>query len=388
MFRGSGFTREGRNASSGLLAGKPAPRRILALLALALALPQAHAAQSIWPPRATPQAAMIADYRTLVCSKEPPPPYTGSLRLQSKYDQRDASKSTLRATPDADSERIARQVKQFIGGLIYAGKRFQNAKKPQDANMALACQDQWLEHWAKAGALLDPDASNTGIAARKWALAAMSGAVLLTQAAADGKLRLTPAQRRWFTQLGEQVIREYDPRRQSTTIYFNNHDYWAAWAVAAAGMLVERDDFIRWADGNLRRGLAQAVRHGDYAYLPLEVARSKLAANYSQYALVPLVLLGESARANGLPWSDDDQGTLDRLASFAARSVLDPDTLPELKGQRQSDVAPYKLAWLIPFLARQPSHTLARQLYDSEDGEVDNYSQIGGPLKPAYPHLP
>ncbi|TFF39349.1 polysaccharide lyase [Pseudomonas sp. RIT623] len=358
------------------------------LLLMASLLSQAQAAQSIWPPRATAQAAMIDDYRSLTCNQQPPAPYTGSLRLQSKYDQRDVSKSTLRASPDADSERIAKQVKQFIGGLIYAGKRFQRAKKPQEANRALACQDQWLEHWAQADALLDPDASASGMAARKWALAAMAGAVLLTQAAADGKRPLSPAQQRWFTRLGERVIDEYDPRRHSTTVYFNNHDYWAAWAVAAAGMLVGRDDFIQWADGNLRRGLAQAVRHDDYAYLPLEVARGKLAANYSQYALVPLVLLSESARANGLAWSEADQRTLDQLASFAARSVLAPDTLAELKGRDQADVAPYKLAWLIPFLARQPQHRLARQLYDSEQGEVDNYSQVGGPLKPAYPNLP
>src|SRR5690606_38144875 len=145
--------------------------------------------------------------------------------------------------------------------------------------------------------------------------------------------------------------------------YFNNHDYWAAWAVAASGMLVGRDDFIQWADGNLRRGLAQAVRSqdGSYAYLPLEVARGKLAANYSQYALVPLVLLAESARANGLPWRDEDQRTLDLLANFAARSILEPQALPELEGRAQVDVAPYKLAWLIPFLQRNPGHRLARE---------------------------
>ena len=358
--------------------------------ALLLISPLAQAAQSIWPAHSTPQSAMIADYRTLACTKEPPAPYTGSLRLESKYDQRDASKSTLRSSPDANSEQIAKQVKQFVGGLIYASKRFQQAKKPQDANMALACQDQWLQHWAEAGALLDPDASGTGMAARKWALAAMAGAVLLTQSASDGKLQLNETQRSWFTRLGELVISEYDPRRSASGVYFNNHDYWAAWAVAATGMLVGRDDFIQWADGNLRRGLAQAVRasNGNYAYLPLEVARSKLAANYSQYALVPLVLLAESARANGLPWSGDDQQTLDLLANFAARTVLDPSDLPELKGQSQADVAPYKLAWLIPFLQRNPGHALARQLYDSEDGEVDNYSQLGGPIKPFYPPLP
>ncbi|MBM3103546.1 polysaccharide lyase [Pseudomonas sp. P66] len=364
---------------------------VLALsLCASLQLSQSLAASSIWPPRATTQSAMIADYRTLQCSKEPPAPYTGSLQMKSKYDQRDATKSTLRSSPDADSEKIGKQVKQFIGGLIYASKRFQRAKTPQEANMALACQDQWLQHWAQAGALLNPDASSTGMAARKWAVAAMASTLLMTQAASDGKLQLSAQQREWFAQLGERIIAEYQPRRASSFAWFNNHDYWAAWAVAATGMLIQRDDFIQWADGNLRRGLQQAVKasDGSYAYLPLEVARGKLAATYSQYALVPLVLLAESARVNHLPWSTEDQQTLDLLANFAARSILDPDALPELKGKSQTSVAPYKLAWLIPFLARTPDHRLARQLYENEDGDVDNYSQIGGPLKPLYPKLP
>jgi len=331
-------------------------------LGLCASLPLSHslAASSIWPARATAQSLMIADYRTLECSKEAPAPYTGSLQMQSKYDQRDASKSTLRSSPDANSEKIGKQVKQFIGGLIYASKRFQRAKTPQEANMALACQDQWLQQWAEAQALLSTDASSTGMAARKWAVAAMASTLLMTQAASDGKLQLSTQQREWFRQLGERIIAEYQPRRAQGFAWFNNHDYWAAWAVAATGMLIQRDDFIR----------------------------GKLAATYSQYALVPLVLLAESARVNGLPWSAEDQQTLDLLGNFAARSILDPDDLPELKGQSQIAVAPYKLAWLIPFLQRAPNHRLARQLYDSEDGDVDNYSQIGGPLKPLYPPLP
>ena len=359
-------------------------------LCAALQLGSSLAAQSIWPARATAQSALIADYRTLQCTKEAPPPYTASLRMQSKYDQRDASKSTLRSRPDADTEAASKQVKQFIGGLIFASKRFQRAKTPQEANMALACQDQWLERWAQAGALLNPDASSTGMAARKWAVAAMASTLLLTQAASNGQVQLSPAQKHWFEQLGELIIREYQPRQAASFTWFNNHDYWAAWAVAATGMLVQRDDFIRWADGNLRRGLQQAVHSADgsYAYLPLEVARARLAATYSQYALVPLVLLAESARANGLPWGEQDQHTLELLGNFAARTVLDPGPLPELMGQAQAEVAPYKLAWLIPFLHRAPNNRLARQLYEHEDGNVDNYSQIGGPLKPFYPPLP
>ncbi|MDE1164760.1 MAG: hypothetical protein PW845_05080 [Pseudomonas sp.] len=95
---------------------------LLALLGAAgsLHLAAASASTSIWPARATAPSAMIADYRTLSCVKEPPPPYTGSLQLKSKYDQSDASKSTLAASQDQGTEEIGKQVKAFIGGLIYA----------------------------------------------------------------------------------------------------------------------------------------------------------------------------------------------------------------------------------------------------------------------------
>jgi poly(beta-D-mannuronate) lyase len=297
-----------------------------------------HAAQSICP-RATAQAAMIADYRTLECSKAPPPPYTGSLHLQSKYDQRDASKSTLRASPDADSERIAKQVKQFIGGLIHAGKRFQNAKKPQDANMALACQDQWLEHGPRPAHCSTPTP-----AVPAWPRAGAGGHGR-RRSADPGRSRRQGATDARATALVRPAGRTGDPRVRPTAHghrrVLQQPRLLGRLGAAAAGMLVGRDDFIRWADGNLRRGLAQAVpgADGSYAYLPLE-ARAKLAANYSQYALVPLVLLSESARSHGLAWSRADQQTLDQLASFAARSVLAPDTLPELKGQGQAGWRP------------------------------------------------
>lgn len=360
---------------------------LLALLGTAgcLHLAAASATTSIWPARATASSAMIADYRTLSCVKTPPSPYTGSLQLRSKYDQSDASKSTLAANPDQATEQIGKQVKAFIGGLIYATKQFERAKSPQEANMALACQDQWLESWAKAGALLNRDVSGTGMAARKWAVAAISGTLLMTEAMTDNKRVLSPVQKDWLARLGALIIEEYQPRQAPGFAYFNNHDYWAAWAVSATGMLIQREDFIRWGDGNLRRGLQQATLSsaGDYAYLPLEVARGKLAASYSQYALVPLVMLAETARSN-LSWSAADQSRLELLANFAARSVLAPNDLPELQGQSQTDIAPYKMAWLIPFLQRSPQHVLARKLYDSLDGDVDNYSQLGGPLKPLY----
>ncbi|MHC5350600.1 polysaccharide lyase [Metapseudomonas furukawaii] len=367
----------------------PLSRRLLCAAGLALALPASPswAVNSIWADQATPQAEMVGDFRGLGCEQSPPRPYTGALQLKSKYDQSDATKSRLSGEPDARTQKIQEEVKTYIGGLIRASKAFQRAKRPERANQALACLDLWLGSWARAGALETPDASKTGMAARKWALAAIGSTVLKVRALSDGRYDLDASQKAWLERLGERVIAEYQPRHAPGFAYFNNHDYWAGWAVASAGMLVGREDFIAWADTNLRRALGQARTgaSGNYAYLPLEVARGKLAATYTQYALVPLVLLVESAEANGRGLSGQERETLWLLANFASRSLLEPETLPELQGRDQTEVAPYKLAWLIPFLHRYPDHAWAKRLYAEEDGEVDNYSQIGGPIKPLYP---
>lgn len=348
---------------------------------------QAQATTSIWAPQATPQAALLGDYHAVSCEKTPPPAYTGPLQLQSKYDQSDVTKSTLSGRQDASTKQIQAQVKTYIGGLIQASKYFQRAKDGERATLAVGCFDQWLEAWARGGALLNPDASSTGMAGRKWALAAIAGSVLRVQALSDGRFRLSTSERDWLQRLAERVIAEYQPRRTAEFRYFNNHDYWAGWAVSATGMALGRDDFIAWGDGSLRRALQQITpsTHGDYAYLPLEVARGKLASTYTQYALVPLMLLVETAEANGRPLSPEEQHKLQQLATFAARAAMEPDTLDELGGQSQEDPAIYKLVWLLPFLARYPQHPWARKLYQEEDGEVDNYSQIGGAIKPFYP---
>ncbi|MBU1331177.1 MAG: polysaccharide lyase [Gammaproteobacteria bacterium] len=356
----------------------------LATLLLLSQLP-AQATESIWASQANPLVSGPADYQALSCPKKPPAPYTGHLQLQSKYDQSDSSKSTL-VKQSRDTTKIGDLIKGYIGGLATGANQFQRAKNAEQAHLALACIDQWLTAWAKGGALRNPDASGTGVASRKWALAAISSTLLKTQALSGGAFQLNAVQRGWLQQLAEQVIAEHQPRHRADFAYFNNHDYWAGWAVAATGMLLNRDDFLAWADTNLRRAFAQATpsASADARYLPLEVARAHLAADYSNYAMVPLVLLAEAAEHNGRPLNAEERQKLQQLANFTARAVLEPKGLPELDGKKQKKVGSHKMIWLIPFLNRYPEHTWARALYDDQDGEVDNYSQIGGRLKPLY----
>lgn len=360
---------------------------LLACLWLGIA-PTLHAApQSIWPPQ-TPHLN-VGDYRSVSCPYPPPAAYTGPLQVDSKYDQTDPTKSTLGRTASAQSKEISETVNRYGKMLVRFADHYQTTTKPAHGEQALACLDQWLTTWARRGALLNRDASKTGQAVRKWALASIASTALKTQALSGGQWRPDGLQKRWFEDLATRVLEDYQPRLTPGFAYFNNHDYWAAWAIAASSMLTGRDDHLDWSTQVFERAMGQITpgSREDYAFLPAEVARGKLAANYSHYALVPLVLLNEALLVNGRPPSTADRHKLERLANFASLAVLRPRTLPELSGASQSKVEPYKMAWLIPFLARHPQHAGARELYARQKGMVDGYSQIGGRILALYPGL-
>lgn len=363
---------------------------VRALLALLLCAGAAQAQpQSIWPPRPLPLAAQIGDYRQLECPKAVPEPYTGALQIDSKYDQSDASRSTLSGKVSARSKETHARLAEYTQRLAQFADYLVQAKNPRQAGTALACLDQWLQAWAEAGAIESRDASKTGLAARKWALAAIASTLLKSQALSGGRPALSSAQKAWLQRLAEQVMDDYRPRQAADFAYFNNHDYWAGWAVAASGMLLGRDDYVAWGERNFRRGLAQITDspHGPYAYLPNELGRGPLAANYTHYAMVPLLLLAESSRYNGPGLSAEDDRRLQRLADFAALSLLDPQRLAELRGQPQHEVPPYKLVWLLPFLDLYPQHALALRLQASAGVAATAYGQLGGRLAPLYPHV-
>jgi poly(beta-D-mannuronate) lyase len=360
---------------------------LLSCLACLAATP-ALSATSIWQLPVDAPKRVPGDYPSRHCPWSPPAPYTQPLHLQSKYDQSDASKSTVRQLDQATTK-IQNHLKTYGAGLIKALKRLQSNQSEKEIDLALACMDHWLENWARAGALLHPSANNTGKAARKWALAAIASIVLQAQALCQPRYYPSAASMGWLGRLADLVLAEHEERRSPSFAWFNNHDYWAAWAVAASGMVLDRDDLLQWADTNLRHALAQAqVAPGaDYAYLPLEAGRGIRAADYSNYALVPLSLLVETSTRNGRPLSEEESLIYRKLANFAARAALDPGSLPELQGKKQAAFSSRKLVWLIPFLSRYPEENWPVKLYRHHRGEVDGYSQIGGPIKLYYPDL-
>lgn len=345
------------------------------------------AVASLWPLRETRQSVLIADYRSLTCPKTPPAAYTGHLQVDSKYDQSDESKTTLTRL-SKDSERIRDRMTKYHGGLQQAITHFERAQTGAEANYALACLDQWLDAWAEPAALMSRDVSGTGRAVRKWSLAALSSGLLKVRALSNGGYQLSDVQQAWLQQLADTVIEDYSPRQTLDFEWFNNHDYWAAWAVASTGMLIGNNKYLDWADKTLHLAFQQMEpgQAEGYVHLPLETARGQLAVDYTHYALVPLVLLTEAVQFNGRALSEDEHRKLGLLVNFAVGGVLQPDAVPELEPQ-QVRPSEHKMVWLLPFLKQQPGHELARKLHDQVAEDIGHYGQVGGNIRFFYSEI-
>jgi poly(beta-D-mannuronate) lyase len=331
-------------------------------------------------------ASNKADYVSR-CSKEPPSPYTGPLSVESKYDQSDVTKSRLKASTSSESREIQEVIQAYTKQLVTFLTYYESKNNSKDQARALACFDVWLQTWSEGGALLTEDATKTGRAVRKWTLAAIASSIIKAQALTQGQYAPNKVQQDWLDALAQHIISDYSPRLEPGFPYFNNHDYWAGWAVAATGKVIGKSSYQEWGHNILRKGLAQIVltSDGQYGYLPNEVAREQLAANYIHYALVPLALLYDSSQRQGFPITTEEKTKLLALGNFAAELVLRPERLKAIVKGEQEDVAPYKMVWLIPFLVHFPDQTAARSLYKTHEGDIDNYSQIGGSIRVLYP---
>jgi len=319
------------------------------------------------------------------CRYEMVNPYKGKLYIQSKYDQNDTSKSKLLTSPDLSSQKIKKQIQKFSKKLVSYSDSAINSNDKQKVKIAINCYKQQLSLWANSEALLTTNANKTGNAVRKWALAVISTTVIKLYAATHGNFKITAQEKLWITSLSNLVIKNYDNRIKSRYKGINNHDYWAAWAVVASGIAVDDSRFLNWGMKIYSYAMEQVyVPAGeDYGYLPNELARASLAENYTNYALVPIIFLAESARVNNR-YNKQQVDKLKKLVNFTCLMVLNKQKLTGILNNKQKPVSRYKYIWLYPFLNHYPKHKLARQLMEYFDGNVDQYSQAGGSVKKFY----
>lgn len=302
-------------------------------------------ASDLVPPAGYYAAVGSSDKKPKACAPAPQP-YTGSLVFRSKYEGSDKARSTLNKTAEkafrsstADITSIERGTNRYVMQYMQTGN-------PQQ----LECAVQWMDSWAKAGALLSTDYNHTGKSMRKWALGSMSSAYLRLKFSQSKPLQAYPEQaqeiEQWFIKLAEQTVHDWSdlPLKK-----INNHSYWAAWSVMATAVATNHRDLFDWSVEQFRVAANQVDADG---YLPNELKRQQRALAYHNYSLPPLTMVAAFAQANGVDLRPANQQALQRLANRVMDGVDDPDDFKAKTGEKQDmeDLKKRaKFAWLAPY---------------------------------------
>jgi len=211
------------------------------------------------------------------------------------------------------------------------------------------CALEWLDAWAGQGALLGR-INPQGAQVRTWALSSIAASYLKVRDAEglEGiKGRRVEA---WIRQLANEVTSYYSARTGSDVL--NNQAYWAGQASILAGVAVNDKGLFTWGIERYRLGISQIQADGT---LPLELARRSKARYYHNFALMPLVLIGEVAAQNGIDLYGEGGGAIHRLAGRVIDSLEDPVFFERATGVRQDWVGELNggsLAWTEPYFAR------------------------------------
>ena len=298
-----------------------------AAVALALFAGAAQAATTLVPPPGF-RARVEESGKGRACAAIPQP-YTGELKFPSKYEGSDKARDNLNPKANAKYKaatagitELEKQVSAMVGDYLAHGDP-----------ATLRCALDWMASWARAGALEQPTTDHTGKSVRKWALASLASSWVRLKFSESRPLDAAPEQvrdvERWFERLGKLVV---DDWRDQPLEKINNHEYWAAWAVMATAVALDRRDWFDWAIQQYKVAARQIDAEG---YLPNELKRETRALSYHNYSLGPLVMIAAFAKANGVDLQGENNRALDRLAKRVLAGVDNPRTFEAKTGKKQ-----------------------------------------------------
>ncbi|UTF61110.1 alginate lyase family protein [Gilvimarinus sp. DA14] len=325
-----------------------------------------------------------ADYRNLLasnyrCDQSLIPAYKGDLVIDSKYDQSDSSKSSVTSSYDSDSAQKAEHIRALMSFIAQQSHSAIYQTSASTRARAAQCISDNLNLWAAADSLLGVKTSPTGVAQRKWFLAAIAS-VLMQLDSRYTDFYLDSRINNWLDDLAYQVVDDYNYRLEAESDRINNHDYWAAWSVAARALLSDDTRLLQWSEDVFDFAMSQIVLHKStgLGYLPRELDRGSLAANYHNYAMVPLMYLADALVLNGkdiTPYRDQ----LGALASLTTRFVVDTNSLDSYIGAKQKSVSPGKSVWILPYAVLFGIDENVNSILKANKLTTE-YSQMGGDL--------
>ncbi len=274
-----------------------------------------------------------------------PPPAARDVTVGGFYADRDSSvvdPEALRRYQDA-----TRPISNYETHITTITDTFVR-RRPVDSAPA-RCALDWMDAWASQGALLGR-VSQQGGYVRTWALSAIAASYVKILDADGLDARRRERVEAWVRRLAVEVTAYHDRRTGTDTR--NNHAYWAGQAAVLSGIAINDRRLFAWGVERYRLGVSQIASDGT---LPLELARKSKARHYHNFALMPLVLIAETAARNGVDLYGASGGALHRLAGAVTAGLADPALFERLAGARQEwvgDLDGGLLAWAEPYYAR------------------------------------
>ena len=259
--------------------------------------------------------------------KQPPAPMK-NLKMESMYNKKDGTFSVIDPKAYIAYKKASKPTSIFEIGLASMANRYVRSNPPR-ADIA-ACTLDWLAIWAKGDALLG-NVNKNGEYTRKWLL----GSISSTWMQIRDEPSLDPDKRKevinWIRKVAKAAKADFS-RDEHLNSRQNNHLYWTAWGVGAAGMAINDASMFNWAINKAKKGIDDIQPDGT---LPLELARGQRAYHYHLFAAMPLFILANAAEKNGIDLFQQNDNALRRLAELCLKNLGNPVDFQQITGKKQ-----------------------------------------------------
>ena len=235
-----------------------------------------------------------------------------------------------------------------------------DAYRMHGSRAAAVCVYALLDAAARAHAWAGSMPTSQGSYEQKWLLASVSIAYLKVRFSGVGTPDQEKEIHKWLGTVATSAI-DYVEQKENNpeSDAWNNHRYWAGFAVCAAGIAIgDRADF-EWGIASYKAGVDRIQPDG---VLPREMARAGRALHYHIYALAPLVMIAELAEANGLDLYSYKNDAIHRLAQVCIAGLENPEIFAKATGATQDDVdvaSGIYIGWAVPYVKRFPNAQLS-----------------------------
>jgi poly(beta-D-mannuronate) lyase len=264
-------------------------------------------------------------------------------------------------------------IEGFSRAVVKAADAFQTT----GSRAAAECVGSLLENAAKQEALAGKMDGHQASYVQKWNLGAWAVAYLKVRGSGFISSEQTKTITAWLKKLAEESRGYIEERRRhgQANDAYNNHLYWAGFAVAAAAIANNDRELFRFGMDAYKQGVHDIREDGT---LSLEMDRGQMALHYHLFSLAPLVMIAEFGEANGMDLYSERDYAIKRLVARCVNGLEDPSYFQQKTGVAQvtdPEIQPWQISWAQPYTRRFPDPKISALL--SKAPRL-NYTMLGG----------